>query len=359
MREGINGLKMNCVASKKLYLFGFVLICILSFFYVFSNISSPFVFGFVSAYLFAPAIRFSSRYCNRTLVSFVFVGLFIAIFIAAGFVLLPKIKEYISYIADNLPTYYDNFLKFSDKLILSEDFMPYQDEIESLKKEVQKYSDQKLLILTSVLKEIVSKKNTIAGWMSFCVIAPISFYYFAKDWEKLSAVVYDIVPKRQHELVTNLFSIIRRSFRRFFHAQFYVVAVLSAYYSAMLWITGIDHSLFFGFFSGLLSFIPFIGAMIAWFVVVFLSVASLTGTKLWVLILVYILGQFVEGYILSPKFVGKGTGLHPLWILFAFFAGFNLLGILGVLISIPVTVMLRDLINFGICNYKSSQLYKQ
>lgn len=350
---------MNCVADKKLYLFGFVLVCILSFFYIFADISFSFAFGFVLAYLFAPVIRFSSKYCNRSLVSLIFVGLFVAVFIAAGFVFLPKIKEYVSYIADNLPTYYDNFLKFSDKLILSEDFLPYQDEIESLKQELQKYSDQKLLILTSVLKEIVSKKNTIAGWMSFCVIAPISFYYFARDWEKLSATIYDIVPKRQHELVTNIFLIIRRSFRRFFHAQFYVVAILFAYYSAMLWVIGLDHSLFFGFFSGLLSFIPFIGAVIAWFIVIFLSVASLTSTKLWILVITYTLGQFVEGYVLSPKFVGKGTGLHPLWILFAFFAGFKLMGILGVLVSIPMTAMLRDLINFGICNYKSSQLYKQ
>ena len=93
--------------------------------------------------------------------------------------------------------------------------------------------------------------------------------------------------------------------------------------------------------------------------VIFLSISSLTGTKLCVLLAIYALGQIVEGYILSPKFVGRGTGLHPLWILFAFFAGFKLLNVLGVLISIPVTAMLRDLINFGICKFKASQMYKQ
>lgn len=358
MREGIDGSQMN-YSNKKFLIFSFAVVCITLFFYIFSDISFPFIFGFVLAYLFAPAIRFSSKYCNRSFVSFVFVGLFIALFVIAGFVFLPKIKEYISYIADNLPTYYSDFLKFSDKLISSEDLLPYQDEIKSLKQELQKYSDQKLLIFTSVLREIVSKKNTITGWMSFCVIAPISLYYFARDWEELSKAVYEVIPKRQHELVKQIFSIIRRSFRRFFHAQFYVVAVLFAYYSVMLWGVGIDHSLLFGFFSGLLSFIPFIGAVISCFIVIFLSIASLTGTKVCVLGMIYGLGQLIEGYILSPKFVGKGTGLHPLWILFAFFAGFKLMGVIGVLISIPVTLMLRDLINFGIINYKSSQLYKQ
>ena len=350
---------MNYANNKKLFLFGFVFIGIASFFYAFSDILFPFVFGFVLAYLFAPAIKFSSKYCSRSVASFVLVGLFIALFVSAGLVFIPKIKEYLSYIADNLPVYYENFVKFSDQFILSEAMVPYQNEIEGLKQELQKYSNQKLLILTSVLREIVSQKNTIAGWMSFCVIAPISFYYFAKDWEKLSGTVYDIVPKRQRETVTQIFLIIRKSFRRFFHAQFYVVGILFAYYSALLWLIKIDHCLFFGILSGLLSFIPFIGAVIACFIVIFLSVSCLNIPRLGVLIASYALGQILEGYILSPKLVGRRTGLHPLWILFSFFAGFKLLGILGVLISIPVTAMLRDLINFGVCNYKSSQLYKQ
>ncbi len=350
---------MNYANNKKFILFSFVFFCVASFFYAFSDILFPFIFGFVLAYLFAPAIKFSSKYCSRSVASLILVGLFIALFVSAGLIFIPKIKEYISYIADNLPTYYENFVKFSDQFTLSEAMLPYQNEIESLKQELQKYSDKKLLILTSVLKEIVSQKNTIAGWMSFCVIAPISLYYFTKDWEKFSETVYDIVPKRHRELVTKIFLIIRKSFRRFFHAQFYVVGILSAYYAFLLWIIKIDHCLFFGVLSGLLSFIPFIGAVIACFIVIFLSVSYLNIPKLWALIAIYALGQILEGYILSPKLVGRRTGLHPLWILFSFFAGFKLMGILGVLISIPVTAMLRDLINFCICNYKSSQLYKQ
>ena len=350
---------MNYVHDKKIFFLFFLLVCVASFFYIFSDVSFPFVFGFVLAYLFAPAINFSSKYINRSLISFAFVTLFVAIFVSAGLIFIPKIKEYILYIVENMPKHYDDFIKFADQFIYSQTAAPYQSEIESLKQELQKYADQKLLILTSVLKGIASQKSTIAEWMSFFVIAPISFYYFSRDWEKLSSKIYNIVPLRYHSFLTEIFLIIRGSFRRFFHAQFYVVAALFAYYAIFLGAIGIDHSLFFGIFSGLLSFIPFIGAMIACFIVIFLSVSSLTTTKLCILLAIYALGQIIEGYILSPKFVGKGTGLHPLWILFAFFAGFKLLNILGVLISIPVIAMLRDLINFGICKLKASPMYKR
>ena len=359
MREGMNGLKMNYAHDKKILLLGFVLACIVSFFYMFADISFPFVFGFVLAYLCAPAINFASEYTNRSLISFAFVILFFALIVSAGLIFIPKIKEYILYIVENLPKHCEDFTKFSEQFIYSEIAEPYQSEIESLKQELQKYADQKLLILTSVLKGIASQKSTIAEWMSFFVITPISFYYFSRDWEKLSSQIYNIVPLRHHGFVSEIFSIIRKSFRKFFNAQFYVVAILFAYYSILLEIIGVDHSLFFGLLSGLLSFIPFIGALISCFIVIFLSISSLTVAKFWVLLAIYALGQVIEGYILSPKFVGKGTGLHPLWILFAFFAGFKLLNVLGVLISIPVIAMLRDLINFGICKFKASQMYKQ
>jgi predicted PurR-regulated permease PerM len=93
--------------------------------------------------------------------------------------------------------------------------------------------------------------------------------------------------------------------------------------------------------------------------VLFISVPTLTLTKLHVILAIYVAGQFIEGYILSPKFVGKRTGLHPLWILFSFFAGIQLGGIMGVLIAIPAAAVIRNLIKFAVHKFKASQAYKQ
>lgn len=345
--------------NKKFLFLSFVFVSVLLFFYEFSDISFPFIFGFVLSYLLAPVTHFLSRYLNRSFISFLFVVLFFTIVIAAGFVFIPKLKEYVSYIVEHLPQYYEDFSKLVEQVLTLDVMSPYQRDLDVLKSEIQKYSDQKVLILTSVLKEILSKKNTIAEWVSFFIITPISFYYFTRDWEKLSLQLFNIIPLRQHLLVTEIFLVIRKSFRKFFHAQFCVVAILAGYYYIFLELIGTNHCLFLGILSGLLSFIPFIGAIISLFIVAFLSVSYLSVPKLCILVLVYTVGQFIEGYILSPNFVGKRTGLHPLWILFAFFAGFKLLGVLGVLISIPVIAMIRDLINFGIKKLKAGQMYKR
>ena len=72
---------------------------------------------------------------------------------------------------------------------------------------------------------------------------------------------------------------------------------------------------------------------------------------------IFIVGQIVEGNLLTPKLVGDSVGLHPLWILFALMAGGSLFGILGMLLAVPVAAVIGVLMSFAILQYKKSPLY--
>jgi predicted PurR-regulated permease PerM len=235
----------------------------------------------------------------------------------------------------------------------------YKSEITSLKLEIQKYLDQKIYIFASIIGEIASKGEIVTKVFSFFVIMPISFFYFLRDWNGMTDFLHNSVPKRQKNTLSEAFGIVRKTFANFFHGLFYVVAILSIYYTALLSAVKMDNCIYLGILSGLFSFIPFIGALFSCILVVFISVPTLTLTKLYVILAVYSAGQILEGYVLSPKFVGKRTGLHPLWILFSFFAGIQLGGVVGVLIAIPLTAVIRNLIKFAMSRFKASQSYKQ
>lgn len=349
---------MNCL-NKKVFIFGFLILSTLLFFYVFSATCYPFVVGFILAYLFVPLIDLMSTRLNRSFLCAMFAIFSIAIFIFAGFELLPRLKDYVVYLANKFPEYYDNFCIFFDNLFDSASAIPYKGSLNGIKVATQKYFDQNVNILSSIVNGLMAQKNTIAAFFSFFIIMPISFFYFARDWDVVSSKVYKFIPLRQHAVLHKIFSVIRKSLFRFIHAQCYVVAILSLYYMSILFVLGIPTSLFLGLLSGIFSFIPFIGAFLACFIVIFVSAPYLTLTTLCVLIVAYFIGQLLEGYVLSPRFIGSGTGLHPLWILFAFFAGYQLLGIMGVLISIPVMTILRGIINLLIPTLHASQIYKQ
>ena len=60
--------------------------------------------------------------------------------------------------------------------------------------------------------------------------------------------------------------------------------------------------------------------------------------------MIFILGQFIESYYLTPKYIGKSVGLHPVIIIFSLLVGANIFGLLGVLLAVPFTAILLSLI---------------
>ena len=72
---------------------------------------------------------------------------------------------------------------------------------------------------------------------------------------------------------------------------------------------------------------------------------------------VFVVGQFIEGNILSPKLVGDSVGLHPVWLMFALLAFGSLFGFVGLLLAVPVAAAIGVLVRFAIGRYLQSPLY--
>ena len=80
---------------------------------------------------------------------------------------------------------------------------------------------------------------------------------------------------------------------------------------------------------------------------------------MWVgLAIVFIVGQILESYVLTPKLVGDNVGLHPVWIIFSLLAGGVLLGFVGILIAVPVAAVIGVLVRRILKWYESSVIYK-
>ncbi len=69
---------------------------------------------------------------------------------------------------------------------------------------------------------------------------------------------------------------------------------------------------------------------------------------------VFVVGQGLEGYVLSPKLVGAKVGLHPVWMMFALIAFGYLFGFVGLLIAIPLAATIGVLA--ALC---ASQIYRK
>ena len=133
---------------------------------------------------------------------------------------------------------------------------------------------------------------------------------------------------------------------------------MASYYAIALTISGLEFGLIIGIFAGLISFVPFVGAIAGGLLSIGLAYLQFEA---WIDILViagvFVLGQILEGYVLTPKFVGEAVGLHPVWVIFSLLAGGALFGFLGVLLALPMAAIIGVLFRFGIDRYKDSSIY--
>jgi predicted PurR-regulated permease PerM len=133
---------------------------------------------------------------------------------------------------------------------------------------------------------------------------------------------------------------------------------LGTIYSIGLGLAGVEFALLIGLFAGLVSFVPYLGVIVG---LALASVAVLFQTQdvlqlTWV-ILVFGIGQLLEGFVLTPWLVGDRIGLHPVVVIFAVLAGGQLFGFFGVLLALPAAAVLAVLVRYARARYVASTLY--
>jgi predicted PurR-regulated permease PerM len=109
---------------------------------------------------------------------------------------------------------------------------------------------------------------------------------------------------------------------------------------------GVPFALLLGIFSGLISFIPFIGPLISVIPPVLLALLGTPVDALWV-VLAYAIIQTIESYLIQPLIMSRAVSLHPAVVMFALLIMGTLFGFVGVLLAVPlvavVGVLLREL----------------
>jgi predicted PurR-regulated permease PerM len=105
--------------------------------------------------------------------------------------------------------------------------------------------------------------------------------------------------------------------------------------------------------------VPYVGSLTGLFLSVGVALVQFLPDWTWVAVTlgIFLVGQFIEGNILSPKLVGASAGLHPVWVMFALLAFGSLFGFLGLLLAVPIAAIIGVLTRFAIHRYQESPLF--
>ncbi|MBN2715573.1 MAG: AI-2E family transporter [Deltaproteobacteria bacterium] len=187
---------------------------------------------------------------------------------------------------------------------------------------------------------------------------PLFLFFLLKDFPKIINTVDSLVPMRHQKTVRRLAKEADESLSAFLHGQFTVMLVLGTLYSIGYSIVGIPLAVGVGLLTGMLCFIPYLGAGTGCIIALLMAIFSFNGWQpILGVAIVFASVQALDAAVITPRVLGGKLGLQPLWIIVALMAGGELFGFLGVLLAVPTTSVLKVLVVFSMDIYKHSHLY--
>lgn len=333
------------------------LIAVIVALFVLKGVLVPFVAGMAIAYFLDPMVdRCERAGMSRTVgTSVVLLGFFCA-GIGALLLLVPLVQAQSVLLAKSLPGYLERLLAFADPIVgLARTWLGNGGAEELNFSAIAAKAGEWLI---SVAGQLLSGGAALANLLSLLVITPIVAFYLLRDWDRIVAAIDGWLPRGQAKTIREQASIIDETLASFVRGQGSVCLILGVFYAVGLSLAGLDFGVIIGLFSGLISFVPFVGSIFGGLLSIGLAAMQFDSlTPIAIVAAVFVAGQAIEGNFLTPNLVGEAVGLHPVWVIFALLAGGTLFGFLGVLIAVPVAAVIGVVIRFALSRYLASPLH--
>lgn len=328
--------------------------------YLLAPVLTPFLAAALLAYLGDPLVDWlEARKLSRTgavLVVFLLLFLLLGLVLLLGVPLLEQqIARFVARVPEDLGWLQQNVLPWIEKRFGLE---PGLLGLDSLQQSFTAHWKEAGGAAAQVLSSLGSSGITLLHWVTNLMLIPVLTFYLLRDWDVLVARIHEMLPRPIEATVARLARESDQVLGAFLRGQLSVMLALGVIYSLGLALIGLDFALLIGMVAGLLSFVPYLG-----FVVGLLSAgfAVLMQThellQMVPVLIVFGVGQLIEGTVLTPMLVGDRIGLHPVAVIFAVLAGGQLFGFVGVLLALPTAAVIAVLLRHVHETYRASHLF--
>ena len=320
------------------------------------NVILPFIVGGAIAYFLDPvADRLERAGFSRSMATATISVIALLIFTLLALLIIPSLIRQLVELVNAAPVIFGKlqaWLTARFPHIMDQDSV-VRDTLLSIGRTIQSRGGE---LASGLLSSAVSVINALV----FIVVVPVVAFYLLLDWDHMVARIDEALPLDHRDTIRGVARDIDRVLAGFVRGQVSVCLTLGTYYAVALMAAGLQFGLIVGAISGLITFIPYVGALVGGGLAIGLALFQFWGDwmQIGLIAAIFAVGQFLEGNILTPRFVGKSVGLHPVWLLFALSAFGTLFGFVGMLVAVPVAAAIGVLARFGVSRYRDSRLYR-
>ncbi len=225
--------------------------------------------------------------------------------------------------------------------------------------ELKKHIPEAFNVIFGVIKNIFYSTFGFFGVIVNIIIFGVVTVYLLNDFNTIVSKGNALLPSTKKDKIVDIMSRIDGNLKAFFRGQVMVCTILSIIYGIGLTIIGIPMSFLLAVVGGFGNMIPYVGiglGLIPAIVLAFIQYQDITHILL--VGLVFGIGQFLEGTLITPKIVGTKLGLNPVAIILSILICGEIFGFLGLLLAVPIASVVKVLFDEGIARYKESKLFK-
>lgn len=328
--------------------------------YLLQPILMPFLAGMLLAYLGDPiADWLEAKGTSRRLAVVIVFACLTLLTIAFLLVLIPLLGRQLELIREFVP-----------QMILwaRQELVPFLEAytgldgnmlgLDSLQSALSGHLQQAGSIAGAVIRELGKSGMALVNLVINIGLIPVVTFYLLLDWDHLKLKILYLFPNKYQGKVEEMAVECDEVLAAFIKGQLMVMFCLSLVYATGLSMVGLKLALMVGLLAGLASIVPYLGPIIG------IGAGLLAGwfqfgdwLPLVMIAGVFIVGQLLESFVLTPLLVGDKIGLHPVTVIFAIMAGGQLFGFTGVLIALPVAAVIMVLLRHLHEYYKDSEMY--
>ncbi len=304
--------------SYKLLVVAAILIttCILA-----RDIVVPILIAAILSIVLLPAVKRLERKLSSALsITLVLIVAFL-LFVSLGWLTINQMSSLVR----DLPNLESKYNAFVDRISNT-----LQQTLDMSAKEQNQLLKNGITTLSSYATELLSATTNI---ISLIIQVPIYIFLFLIYRDRFRAFILELLPDSDEILWKKDVENVVQGYTSGLLLVTLIIAVLN---SIGLLVLGIDHAIFFGIISGILTIIPYVGIFIGATLPVLM--ALLTKDSLWYpvgVIIIFSIVQFLEGNFITPRITGSRVSINALAAIIALLIGGKILGIAGMILAIP------------------------
>ncbi len=320
----------------------------------------PLIIGLVIAFILDRPCNFFARHYERLLpgqvrraarplavvTAYLTVILFIAVLVA---LVVPELTHSIEMFIGNLSTYAANFQDLYDWVVAKLDLeqLASLDLSSGISESLQKLLTGALDTLTNTLPHLVTMTSVVVSGVITGVLALVFSIYMLSGAPRLTAqcrrLVRAYLPQRVSTRVLSVARLTVDTFSKYVNGQLVEACILGGLCFAGMCIFRFDYAPLISVIIGVSALIPIAGAYLGAAVAVLLLVMIRPMEAFWFLVFLVALQQ-LEGNLIYPRVVGTTMGLPGIWVLAAVTVGGSLLGLIGMVMSVPIAAVVYTLL---------------